>query len=256
MLGHSVVHRVTRYDCAHYEPDAGTFRLWDGEHPIVPHVGQTYRKCTHHYAAITVNETGQFSDGRVWSTPAPPGRHGRICHYSDTPARCLVACELAPAYPDQARLERLRRWVLFIKPCVFVFLDDVQMQQPQPVDWWLPVTGRIDSMDGNCFRLGDGKDPWELRMLRPARIEPRIASLLVVRAYTNYQDVPTSLRIRPAGEAKELQFVSMLAPMGAVTAAEALPGEVLLQIPQAPAAGVAECGGIRVRWAQSTNAEQ
>jgi hypothetical protein len=246
--GHSVFHRVARYDCAHYEPDAGSFVLRHGGQEVVTSPGGTYRKLTRHHNTITVGGIGQFSDGRVWSTLPRPGQYGVIRRFLDTDGCCCVECDLAAAYPEEALLARLRRHVLFIRPASFVIVDEVETRAPAPVQWWLHHACEIKGGGDATFRLAGCKPAYTLRFVEPADLTARTEETLVVRSYTNRKAAPHALCVEAKPGRTSLRFIATLAPEGMVRDVRMADGTLHLELAQAARAGSMDAGSLRVDW--------
>jgi hypothetical protein len=210
--GHSVFPRINRYDCAHYQPNAGSFVLRVGGEPVVTTPGSTYRKLSKHHNTLTVSGYGQFSDGRVWSTLPPAGGYGRITDFLDDPGFCRVRCELGDAYPEEAGVEELRRHVLFIKPYVFLLVDELTARRPRLLQWWVHHPVEMERGGSRTFRLPAGKIPYQLTVLAPECWNSEQDRTLVVRSYTNRSEVPYELCLEPDEPAESCRFVTMLCP--------------------------------------------
>ncbi|MBS3762943.1 MAG: heparinase II/III family protein [Planctomycetes bacterium] len=247
--GHSVFHKMTRYDCAHYEPDAGSFVLHHGGQPVVVTPGGTYKKLTKHHNTLTINGHGQFSDGRVWSTLPPDGGYGEIQDFMDVPSYCRVSCNLAPAYPETTGLKILQRDVLFIKPHLFVFVDRSVTDSTASSEWWIHHPAEMEQVGEQTFRLPASDPSYLLRIFAPEEWSAEQSKTLVVRSYTNRSDVPAELCVKkPPGTGSPL-FLMTLGPEGVIDRAAFGGEELHLKLTEADAEceGV-QVGGIAVGW--------
>jgi len=247
--GHSVIRRVVRYDCAHYEPDAGSFVLRHNGQPVVTNPGASYRKLTRHHNTLTVNGVGQFFDGWVWSGLPGAGRYGVIRSFTDTPACCLVDCDLAAAYPDEAEVRSLRRCILLIKPSTFVILDDVSTRRPAAVQWWLHHPAKAEQCGEGEFRLPAADPAYRLSFVEPVDMDVRIEPTLIVRSYTNWTDAPWSLCIESAADGTAARFAAVLAPEGVVRSLDGEGDALRLELSDAvEPGGSIQAGSMEVFW--------
>lgn len=246
--GHSVFHRISRYDCAHYEPNAGSFTLTHAGRSVVASPGGSYQKLTRHHNTVTVNGVGQFSDGRVWSALPGPGQFGVIRRFSDHAGHCLVHCDLTGAYPEEAKLEGLHRYLLFIKPSVFVVIDEIETGGPGTVQWWLHHPGKIQRNEERRFLL-TGSDPhYALDFVEPVSLAAQMDTALVVRSYTNSGEPPTGLCVEADCDRKA-RFVAVLAPEGSVQPIEGPAEDKLsLEVPDAVLPGEVIVGSTAISW--------
>jgi len=246
--GHSVIHRMSRYDCAHYEPNAGSFVLTHAGRSIVTSPGGSYQKLTRHHNTVTVNGVGQLSDGRVWSALPGPGQYGVIRNFSDHEGYCCVHCDLRGAYPEDAKLDALHRYILFIKPSVFVVIDEVEIREPGTVQWWLHHPGEIQQDGERRFLLNGGDPCYALDLVEPISFRAETDPAPVVRSYTNFGEVPTGLCVEADCDLK-FRFVAVLAPEGSVEPIGCQAQDrVSLEVQDAVLPGEAAVGSMTVSW--------
>jgi hypothetical protein len=129
---HALQHYPSDIGGGHMQPDAGSFLLFAHGDWLVSDGGYSY-KHTIYRNTLLINGKGQTGEGGEWfeNIELRRERRGpRVLHFAPGEDFDQISADLAPAYDATARLQRLRRHVLYLKPSCWVIVDDIKTEVP------------------------------------------------------------------------------------------------------------------------------
>ncbi|NLT42010.1 MAG: hypothetical protein GXX93_05015, partial [Anaerolineae bacterium] len=132
------------------------------------------------------------------------GANGRIVHFQAGPDFDAVVGDASHAYGD--RLTRFRRYVAYLKPDVFLVLDDLEAPDPATFDWLAHSYGEI-TIAGRDVHIRKPKAGLLMRALWPTD-----ASWHLERTPpdSNGERLFKHLALRPAEKARSVPFLVAL----------------------------------------------
>lgn len=162
----------------HAHPDINSFSLFARGQWLVVDPGYSRVKDTRDHSTVIVNGRGQAGEGGAWldywafqqREPAPAIRLAKSAAAYDT-----VLGDAGGIYVAEARLQRFRRQILFLKPDVFVIADDLEARGASRFEWLLHAPeGSLSLAGGGTFQIErPGVRLWG-SLLRPASVRPQV----------------------------------------------------------------------------------
>lgn len=132
------------------------------------------------------------------------GTNGRIVHFQAGSDFDAVVGDASHAYGD--RLRRFRRYVAFLKPDVFLVLDDLEAPGPAAFDWPAHSYGEI-TIEGRDAHIRKPKAGLLMRSLLP---QGAVWHLERTPPDTNGERLPKHLALRPAEKTSVVRFLTAL----------------------------------------------
>lgn len=120
----------------HMHPEAGTFLLHAGGEWLIKDAGYT-QKFTAYRNTLLVNGIGQTGEGGLWFEDLEMRRgkpEGSIRHAQHGDLWDYIIADAANAYDPAARLTTFLRHILFIKPDVWVIVDELAAEADTTFD--------------------------------------------------------------------------------------------------------------------------
>lgn len=130
--------------------------------------------------------------------------NGRIVQFQSGPEFDAVVGDASRAYAD--RLTRFRRYIAFLKPDVFLVLDDLEAPEPAAFDWLAHSYGEI-SIDGADVRIRKPKAGLLMRSILPRGAAWHREH---TPPDTNGERLLKHLALRPEGRANRMRFLTAL----------------------------------------------
>jgi hypothetical protein len=130
--------------------------------------------------------------------------NGRIVFFQAGPDFDAVVGDASGAYGE--RLTRFRRYVAFLKPDVFLVLDDLEAPRPAAFDWLAHSYGEI-SIQGRDVHIAKPKAALRIRALLP---EDAAWHLGRTPPDTNGERLLKHLALRPGDRAQSVRFLTAL----------------------------------------------
>jgi len=208
----------------HMAPDAGSFQLHACGDWLLVNAGYA-RKKTEYHNTVLVNVIGQTGespeDGSEWFECTQLRQEGRgpsILRASSTAALDEVIADVALAYEPQAGLTKFLRHVIYVKPLVWIIVDELETKTPSTFDLHFHAYGENFAAD-RPFK-SDGHNAWitggengsaRITALAPDDIEGH-DELLAVRGTGDVhidRDLCT-LRLRNAAPADRAVFITII----------------------------------------------
>jgi hypothetical protein len=125
---HAAKHYRHDVSGGHMHPDAGHLLLHAGGDWLLIDDGYT-QKWTAYQNTVLVNGIGQFGEGASWFEDLPFRQgwpEGRILRAEAGEALDCIIADAAPPYKPEAGLRRFLRHVLYLKPDVWVVVDELE----------------------------------------------------------------------------------------------------------------------------------
>jgi hypothetical protein len=116
----------------HMHPDAGHMVLHAGGDWLLIDDGYT-KKFTAYQNTVLVNGIGQLGEGATWFEDLEFRRghpEGRILRAEAGETLDYVIADAAPPYQPEARLRKFLRHLLYLKPDVWVLVDELEAEEP------------------------------------------------------------------------------------------------------------------------------
>ena len=128
--GHDLDGKVTRdLGTAHAHPDINSFQIYAYGQWLAIDPLYTYRKRTANHSTVLVNGAGQLGEGSLWFNAKDALTHSHTASVLTAESHAdydYVAVDGTGAYHPGLGLKRFVRHVVFVKPDVFVIIDDLQ----------------------------------------------------------------------------------------------------------------------------------
>ncbi|MHB0936786.1 MAG: heparinase II/III domain-containing protein [Armatimonadota bacterium] len=116
----------------HMHPDAGHVVLHAGGDWLLIDDGYT-KKFTAYQNTVLVNGVGQLGEGATWFEDLPFRQghpEGRILRAEAGETLDYIIADAAPPYKLEARLTKFLRHLLYLKPDVWVLVDELEAEEP------------------------------------------------------------------------------------------------------------------------------
>ncbi|MFQ6132384.1 MAG: DUF4962 domain-containing protein [Armatimonadota bacterium] len=167
-IGHEAVQEFS-YDPGggHVHPDANHFVLFGGGEWLIRDDG--YRaKWTGQHNTLLVDGEGQLGEGRQWFQGTQPLRlkaRPRVTRALSTPELDHMTGDATEAYPRDLGLRHYVRHLLFLKPDVLIVVDDIELDEPAPLELRFHPEQAKAEREGGAFIIGGGRSVLRLEPL-------------------------------------------------------------------------------------------
>jgi hypothetical protein len=132
-FGHHVLTRYTsEIGGGHMQANNGTIYLMAGGDYLISGDGY-FKKCTAYGNTLRVNGKGQIGEGGEWfeSLALRRAQRGpRIIAGRLNGVFEYTIGDLAPAYPDELRIRRMTRKILYLRPTTWILVDEIETVAP------------------------------------------------------------------------------------------------------------------------------
>lgn len=185
--GHRATTLVTRVpewrlSSGHAHPDAGSFIIWAGGRYLTGDTGYAGQPQACHHNTITVAGQGQGDEGAhdVWPKMSQASLDTiRISAVEVDGGRVRIVADAAGAYLPAAGLVRFRRTFEFDGRDGFTVSDDIQTEQPKPIQWFLHSDVPLETR-GGTFVLGGTSPSLVATVVSPAGARTSLEKTLLM----------------------------------------------------------------------------
>ncbi len=156
----------------HMHPDAGHVLLHAHGDWLLIDDGYP-KKMTAYQNTILVNGTGQTGELGDWfeDLQMRMGKpEGRILTFESHPSHDIVIGDLCPAYEPVHKLSRLLRHVLYIKPDLWIIVDEARAQKPTSFQLRFHAAGPFTPLANSGWRVARPAGSLTLHALSPTPI--------------------------------------------------------------------------------------
>lgn len=133
---HALAHYPQCVGGGHMTPSAGGFQIFAHGEPLLYAAEYAFKQTDFHNAAL-VNGQSQLGSGGDWfeCTEYRRTKRGpRVLSVREQDSATVVSCEVAPAYPDGLGIRRYDRHFIYLRPDVWVVVDDFSTRKPSTFD--------------------------------------------------------------------------------------------------------------------------
>lgn len=172
---HAARHYRNNVAGGHMHPDAGHLLLHAGGDWLLHDTGYSL-KFTAYRNTILVNGIGQTGEGGVWFEDLEIRRgkpEGRILRVASTPQTTMVIADVAPAYEKTAGLKRFFRHLLYLKPDIWILVDELETEKPAVFEQRFHSPGGFTAMDERDWLACGQKTALRLAPLGPLPVQVR-----------------------------------------------------------------------------------
>jgi hypothetical protein len=162
-LGHTAIQRHDRdLGGGHVHPDANHVVVFGhGEWQIRDDgYGSKY---TAQHNTLLIDGAGQLGEGGMWFDGAAVQRvkaAPSVTKIVATPHLDHIVGDATRAYPPASGLQRYVRHLLYVKPDVLIVVDDIQLDQPRPLELRFFPEGQDARRQANGAYLVPGRQSW------------------------------------------------------------------------------------------------
>jgi hypothetical protein len=207
----------------HMAPDAGSFQLHACGDWLIVNCGYARKQTEYHNTVMVkgIGQTGESGDGSEWFECVELRQQRRgpsILRASSTPTLDYVIADVAPAYEPQAGLTKFLRHVIYIRPLVWILVDELQTKEPSTFDLYFHAYGvnfaadrPFKSDDSNSWVTGGENGSARITAASPGDVEG-YDELLPIRGTGNVhidRDLCT-LRLRNSEPTNRAVFITVI----------------------------------------------
>ena len=196
----------------HMHPDAGSFQLFAHGDWLISHALYT-RKQTAHRNTILVNGIGQTGENSDWFEGLELRRERRgprITHAASHETYDVVTADLTDAYEHAAKATHLIRHVVYLKPDLWIIIDDLAAKEPSTFEALFHSDHTFQQINDRQFAACGETGALQLTCLHPAATTIDCETQ-VAKGIGAHEDVPMELlRISNSEPASDWVFVTLL----------------------------------------------
>lgn len=209
---HAARHYRQNVSGGHMHPDAGHVVLHACGDWLLIDDGYT-QKATSYQNTLLVNGIGQTGEGAAWFEDLEMRRgkpEGKILRAQSGAAIDDVIADAAPAYKPEARLRKFLRHLLYLKPDVWVLIDEVEAQADSTFELRFHALHAFTPVDAASWAMRGERGALRLWTLGPtASIAQPFQD--EVKGMAMYRDrMVDALAIRNAAPQRSALFVTVL----------------------------------------------
>ena len=224
--GHKAL-KIFNYDpgLSHVHPDVNHFVLVAYGKWLVVDDGYIEKKLTSNHNTILVNGKGQLGEGEEWFNRNDRKiimEEKRSCAIIRAESNSLfdyVIGEASKMYPDDVGLKEFLRHVIYLKPDIFIIVDELKTANPSTFEWLLHCEGSLKKIDNTTFLLINHDVSLMIKVVLPSAFKVEIFNTHLSFKYkrgTKYEkisseDVPT-LKISTLHKVNSTIFMVVLHP--------------------------------------------
>ena len=217
-IGHSALKKFN-YDPGggHVHPDVNHFILVAYGKWLIVDDGYL-SKWTRQHNTIVFNidgrEVGQLGEGSMWfkgDEVIKRKRISAIIRVESNPIFDYVIGDAYNIYPDIVGLKKFLRHVIYLKPDIFIIIDEIETTRPQVPEWLLHYDGTLRNIGQNTFILTNGDVNLKIDVVLPHEFRYEIYEQIGVRERGQEKRLPT-LKIVPLQKSNKTIIIVVLHP--------------------------------------------
>ena len=209
----------------HDHPDVNHFVLIAYGEWLIIDDGRADKHLTSRHNTILINGYGQLGEGEESFK-----RDDRIIVLSEKRTAAIIRAESNPVfdyvigdaytmYPDSVGLKKFLRHVIYLKPDIFIIVDELETKTPSTFQWLLHCEGELSKTDENTFTLKNGNVDLMIKIILPNEHESKIYNTMFYFEHERgtktkkikKEEVPT-LEISPKQDVNRTVFLVVLHP--------------------------------------------
>jgi hypothetical protein len=172
-IGHHAVQAYS-YDPGggHVHPDAGSFLLFSHGDWLIVDDGYTY-KTTEYQNTALVNGVGQEGEGSAWfqgSSLCAESRGARITRADFAAETNYLIGDVTAAYKEEAGLLEFLRHVMYIKPYIWVIVDEFESSSASTYELYLHADFPFEDLGQNMYRAEGSSGSLSMKILKPSDV--------------------------------------------------------------------------------------
>ena len=199
----------------HMHPDAGHFILHGCGDWLVIDDGYQFKQ-TSYQNTVLVNGIGQTGEGFVWFEDLEfrQGKaEGRILRadYGDSTGIDCVIADAAPPYRADAQLTKFLRHLFYVRPNVWVLVDELEAAEPSEFDRRFHTPGPVERAGDNAWTMTGERGGLWIADVSPVATHGRDEIDAMVGASSNHPDRDVNvLRLLNSDKTTSAVFVTVL----------------------------------------------
>ena len=216
VAGHKAKGKSLRYypGSGHSQPDANSFVIFSAGEWLVADTGSTLIKRTSYHNTILINGVGQKGAGNRWFDGES--------QYSEKVGASIIYKEYntdydyfvgdaSEIYAKEAHLDKFLRHYLYIKPNLFVIVDELESKKNAEYDWLLHTSGQIERLSKDRLLIKNKNAFLQLAVLKPDSVIVSIDKKKIEAEYPkrDWRQLNV-LTLSPSQSTKDTVFVTVM----------------------------------------------
>ena len=198
----------------HVHPDVNHFVLVSHGKWLIIDDGYADKR-TRQHNTILINGRGQLGEGSVWfkgSEVIKSKGTSEIIRAESNPIFDYVIGDAYGIYPRDLGLRRFLRHVIYLKPDIFIIVDELETWAPSTFEWLLHYEGTLQKIAEDTFILTNGDVSLKIEVIFPHGFNYEIYQEKVVKSESKYERSLPTLKISPKQEVHQVVFMVLLHP--------------------------------------------
>jgi len=196
----------------HSDPCNGSFLIKKNDSFLFCGPGPVYRRDTLLHNTITIDDRGQIGDGLPWAPEfIPKNRFAKILDRGNQTGMEWITADLTPCYLDFLGVQKCIRQFIFIRPCLIIVYDQIQLKKIRNIQWNVHSYGQFSQVEDKEqleFLISDKKEQANLICLSPESIKWKTDLTEFVPAYPHSGERDQYLQLSKQG--KSAQFLTLI----------------------------------------------
>ncbi len=214
LLGHNALTQGELGSYGHARLDQNSIHIYACGEDLLSRYGGGYRRSTHPCSTVLVDNRGQIGEGIPMSGPLLPQQTGYSRHFIQTDEYDYVEGVATRCYPEELELRNFTRRILYLRPDLFVVVDELAAARPRLFQWRLASLGKFTAgTERGRFTLRKTKAALDILIAYPPQYTSLSGETPEVPGYcSDLNYVINFLGIEAPHKVFETTFVSLLAP--------------------------------------------
>jgi len=115
-------------------------------------------------------------------------------------------------YPDAAGLKKFLRHVIYLKPDIFIIIDELETKAPSTFDWFLHYEGTLEKTTEKAFTLMNGDVNLKIDVILPHEFDYMIYQQTAARSEGARKKILPTLKLSPKQKVEQAIFLVVLHP--------------------------------------------
>ena len=168
LLGHKALTQGEVGSYGHARLDQNSIHIYAHGEDLLSRYGGGYRRSTHPASTILIDNCGQIGEGTPMSGWVLPQQTGYSRHFIHSRDYDYVEGVATRCYPEELGLRNFTRRILFLRPDLFVLVDELAADRPRLFQWRLASLGDFSAgRERGRFTLHRGKAALDIVIASP-----------------------------------------------------------------------------------------
>ena len=213
-IGHKAIEEFD-YDPGggHVHPDVNHFVLIAYGKWLIIDDGYADKR-TNQHNTIIINGFGQLGEGSTWFNSKEiisEKRKSAIIRAESNPVYDYVIGDAYNIYPDNVGLRKFLRHVIYLKPDLFIIVDELETQTPSTFEWLLHYEGILQKIQSNTFVLTNHGVNLKIEVILPHEFKHEVFQQSIARS-GKVQKIVNVLKISNEQKVDKIRFLVVLHP--------------------------------------------